>query len=37
MQHFTFLHPQSRLIKQQPLGATLELLKLSKEPKVLNL
>ena len=36
MLHFTSLHLQSRLIKQQNLGATLELLKLSKTPKVLN-
>ena len=36
MLHFTSLHLQSRLIKQQSLGATLELLKLSKSPMVLN-
>ena len=36
MLHFTSLHLQSRLIKQQNLGATLELLKLSKTPMVLN-
>ena len=29
---FTFLHLQSRLMKQQNLGATLELLKLSMQP-----
>ena len=33
---FTSLHLQSRLIKQQNLGGTLELLKLSIQPKVLN-
>ena len=37
MLHFMSLHLQSRLIKQQNLGATLELLKLSKTPMVLNL
>ena len=33
---FTSLHLQSRLIKQQNLGAPLELLKLSRTPMVLN-
>ena len=36
MLHFTSLHQQSRLIKQQNLGATLELLKLLKSLMVLN-
>ena len=36
MLHFMSLHLQSRLIKQQNLGATLELLKLSKTLMVLN-
>ena len=34
---FTSLHLQSKLIKQQTLGATLELLMLLKESMVLNL
>ena len=36
MLHFMSLHLQSRLIKQQLSGATLERLKLSKSPMVLN-